>query len=362
MNNLQPLYHLQRSFEENLAGPLPVDTSLKIDESTPPTSLSARLFDYQLASPIGIAACAIMTSRGIIPLSKRGFSVFTYKTIRSRAHPSHPYPNIVYLDATSPTLKIRDITRTLLAQTLPPPCAETLSISNSLGNPSLAPQETTQDIVNAKQALRPDQVLIVSVYGEGHTPQTLITDFVNTARLAEEAGADVIELNLSCPNLHNNATPLYQNLEIVYPLVQKVTHTIRKPIIAKIGWLAAPDQIAHLLNSLARAGIQGIAAINALSMKVVNPQGKPVFGQRIYSGVSGAKIRPLALNFITQLAEINQKNKLGLTLLGMGGVTQAEHFTAFHQAGAQVALSATGVMWNPNLAIQYHQHFLSKLK
>lgn len=350
----KPLYDISKCFQDNLEMPFPACPPIPLLEHFTQSTSMGRFLDYPLMTPIGVAACAITTSRGITQLAQLGFGVFTYKTIRSHAHPAHPMPNIVYLDATHAALTSTEVGRFIKAQPSPPKATENINISNSLGNPCLDPESTQQDIAQAKQALNPGQVLIVSVYGESYANRNLFADFAYTAQLAEEAGADVIELNLSCPNLLDVSEPLYQNAEAAYTVTHQVVHAVQRPVIAKIGWLQHSKQIAILLNALARAGASGISAINSINMQVVNTVGQPVFTPRAYSGVSGNLIRPLAIDFMTQLADINQHDHLDLTLLGMGGVTQAQHFTEFHQAGSHIALSATGVMWNPYLALQYH--------
>ncbi|TKW70378.1 MAG: hypothetical protein DI543_28895, partial [Bradyrhizobium icense] len=111
----------------------------------------------------------------------------------------------------------------------------------------------------------------------------------------------------------------------------------------------------NLLTSAARAGASGISAINSISMRVLNKNHHPAFGKRIYSGVSGYPIRRLALQVVKKLVQINQTEKLNLVILGMGGITLPEHFDEFFNVGADIALSATGMMWNPYLATQFHQ-------
>jgi len=90
-------------------------------------------------------------------------------------------------------------------------------------------------------------------------------------------------------------------------------------------------------------------------MQVRNQFDKAVFGeQRQWSGVSGYPIKNLGLDFIRRLQNINAKQKLDLSIIGVGGITIAEDFTHYHNAGADIAMSATGTMWNPYLGVEYH--------
>lgn len=359
LNSLPPLYDRTLSFEENAEKP-PLAADVLPTLPRLPTHTTTRFFDYMLNTAIGAAPCAATTSRGIAQLAAMGFDVITYKTIRSRAQKSHPTPNIYYIKgATTLELTKKTLEHPIEANDALSVSLENLTITNSVGLPSLTPEATAQDIETAKNYLQSGQILIVSVYGEAQLGRSLSADFAYTAQLAQEAGADIIELNLSCPNLNNPHTYLYQDLENTKNIIQAVSKTIQCPILVKIGLLFEEKQMQKLLEVCASAGAQGISAINSISMQVVNHANQPIFKGRRFSGVSGNLIRPLALSFIEQLASINQKKHLELKLLGMGGITQAEHFNLFHDAGAEVALSATGMMWNPYLAIQYRERLLS---
>ena len=106
----------------------------------------------------------------------------------------------------------------------------------------------------------------------------------------------------------------------------------------------------------ARSGVRAICGINTIGLKVIDEQGKPALGQgRLVSGVCGSPIRRAALTFVREAHNINQTEKLGLTLMGVGGITLPEHFKDFFEAGADSALTATGLMWDPYLAARYHE-------
>ncbi len=116
-----------------------------------------------------------------------------------------------------------------------------------------------------------------------------------------------------------------------------------------------------MMIAAARSGVRAIAGINTVSMQVKDEQGQPALGQsRLTSGVCGGPIRKLALHFTEQCHAINAKEKLDLTLIVCGGITLPEHFDQFLHAGADIATSATGMMWDPYLAARYHEHSLYK--
>lgn len=90
------------------------------------------LFDYPILNPIGIPACAMMTSNGIAWASKAGYDVLTYKTVRSHPCEGHPLPNILFLKQTQ-------LSRNTMIS-LPDDVAmpqDAITIANSMGIPSL---------------------------------------------------------------------------------------------------------------------------------------------------------------------------------------------------------------------------------
>lgn len=346
-----PFYEITKTFEENFSNP-PFSLIPPL-RSWPAKEQWTSLCGLPLASRIGAAACAATTGKGIALLAKLGFDVLTYKTIRSVAYPTHPLPNITYINV-SKLLDYADLTQAIYIKDKSSFALDKIAISNSFGNGCLGPDVVSADITLAKKSLSAGQILIVSVYGEGATLQLLAKDFVRAALIAKEAGADIIELNLSCPNLLNLREPLYYNIDHVYLIISQVVRCVGDiPILVKLGLLYQDP--SEILIAAARAGARGISAINSISMRVINQLQFPVFGTRIYSGISGYPIRKLAVQCIEKLVKINQKEKLNLVILGMGGITLPEHFYEFFNVGADIALTATGMMWNPFLASQFHQ-------
>jgi dihydroorotate dehydrogenase len=106
----------------------------------------------------------------------------------------------------------------------------------------------------------------------------------------------------------------------------------------------------------AKAGVQAVCGINTMSMKVVNDNGTAALGEkRLKAGVCGGPIREVALDFVRKARKINDSEKLDLTIMATGGATLPEHFDQFLGAGADVAMSAAGMLWDPYLAARYHE-------
>ena len=338
-----PLYDVSKSIAENVAeGPFFYGEIPK----RPKTKAHTKLFDFDLLSPLGVPAGPLFNSRWVALAAKLGFDVLTYKTIRSFAHPGHQLPNILFVEATS-----NHEARTIA----PPQEIEDLTITNSFGMPSRSPDFLLEDIDRANRSLQKGQLLIVSIVGTPNQGISFRDDFVRTAQIARAGGAKVIEANFSCPNVGKDGF-LYVNPETVYDFTHAIVSAIHPtPLVLKMGLFPSQDTMRASLLAAARAGAHAIEGINTLSMHVFDAEGKPALGpSRPTSGVCGSAIREVALRFMRDAHELIHKEKLNLTLLGCGGIVRPEQFDQFLAHGAQIAMSATGMMWDPLLAMRVH--------
>ncbi len=342
----QALYKIDRTWEENSQeGPF-FDGEIPLRVSQEATST---FLGYPIASPIGIAAGPLLNSRWTGLASQLGFDLVTYKTIRSKAHPSLPLPNVVFIESEGPLQPTGD--QSVFLREEEPTLPAQLGITNSFGMPSRGPGFLIYDIHRAKALLQPHQVLIVSVVG--CDPD----EFVRAANIAVQGGADIVEVNFSCPNVKGREGSLYLDHEAVGKIGQRVVDVCGAiPVAMKVGTFPSDDQLHRTLGSAARAGIRAVCGINSVVGKVVTQNGDPVLGkERLTSGICGAPIREAGLDFVGRARSIIDREGLGLSLMGVGGVTEASHFVDLFEAGADCALSATGAMWNPYLAHEYHQ-------
>lgn len=350
------LYDIHKSFASNWHhGPIYNGTFPK--RMLPPKRSWLTLFGHKVMSPIGVPACPWSTSKGIAFLSKLGFDIFTYKTVRSVASDAHTWPNLAFVADTDNPHK-----QACIIATQEPEQSTGKTVANSIGNVSFDPDIMQQDIAQTRSALAKGQLLMVSVYGSNQKQRTVIQDYIYTALLAQKAGAQVIECNLSCPNIPGEK-PLYKKPDKVYMLIKKMCQAVTIPVIIKIGLCDHQQQLHDILVYAARAGAQGVCGLNTIAAHIIHKDGRSFFGtKRSIAGLSGNSIRPLALTFIQAARSIIDREKLPLTLLATGGITEPPHFDQFLKAGAQVAMSATGTFFNPQLAMQWHTSHANNVK
>ena len=179
---------------------------------------------------------------------------------------------------------------------------------------------------------------------------TILKDFILTAKLVKETGVKIIELNLSCPNEGINNLLCYDTERSgnVVEVVKKELGDI--PLIIKISYFPDIEHLEKLVLAVAPY-VQAISAINTIPSKIIDDEGKPALtGGRITSGTCGAPIKWAGLEMTRKLKTLREKLGLSYKIIGVGGVTTADDFFEYRDAGADAVMSGTGAMWNPYLA------------
>ncbi len=295
-----------------------------------PTEIAGFKVDYPLGLPASVLAA---NAKWIEFYANRGFDILTYKTVRSVTHSEHPWPNWVFLKGSPvfdplPEKGRRRVTGG--ADYWPVDDPADVSMANSFGIPSFAPEWWQDDVARARDVIHRGQVLIVSVVAtDASSEDAMKDDFVRTARLAKEAGAQVVEANFSCPNVTGEERELgevCENAERAGRIAKALKGALQDtPLFLKIGYLEKPNLMQFLDRT--HEYIRGITAINTISAEVVDEKGNHVFPGRKQAGVSGRAIRERSKEVLHNL--VQWRNKLdgthsNFTILSVGGVGTKE--------------------------------------
>lgn len=305
---------------------------------------------FKVNSPFGIPAGPLINSNFCRGAFQKGFDICVYKTVRSGIFPCHPFPNVLSVKVNG-DLTFDLAQKKLIANNdyIPP-----ISITNSFGVPSRDPKVWQADVKKALVSVGEGQTLVLSFMGtvrENQTAEEFVKDYALAARLSKDTGAQILEVNLSCPNIGNEGLVCY-NLGIT----EKICTAIRKeientPLILKVGYYKNGEDIKKLANIAQKYG-QAIASINTIQAEIVDEKGRQALpgANRLKSGVCGASIKWAGLEMVRKLKKIREELGYTYTIIGVGGVMNADDFFEYRNAGADVVMSATGAMWNPYLA------------
>jgi dihydroorotate dehydrogenase (NAD+) catalytic subunit len=312
---------------------------------------------HTLYSPFGIAAGSLPTSKHVRGAFEKGFDVVCYKTQRSVVFAPNEFPNVVYIDIDE-DLTLERAKKPLVGHQTSEAPIEKLTITNSFGNPSRGPEFWAEDMKQAVAAQGNGQLLISSVVGtiqDGFTSEDYYDDFAKTAALAVKAGAPVIEVNLSCPNVASEGVLCY-TYDAVIEVCRRTKEAIGDtPLIAKVGYFSEQQQ--ELLERIVlntKDYVAAFSAINTIQAAVVDDQGKQLLpGKgRLRGGICGASIKWAGLDMVKRLDALRKTHGLTYEIIGVGGVMTPADFQEYRSAGADVVQSVTAAMWNDNLAAE----------
>ena len=344
-NSPTPFYNPLLSYEDNYhQGPFGDFRNLNVSADI--QSQPERFLNMEVNLPFGIPAGPLLNANFIRAAFKHGFDLCVYKTVRSRAQASHPLPNVLSIH---PAGKLSANVDTVLADNQ---YTQPLSITNSFGVPSYNPDIWQADMAEAIQAAQKGQYVIGSFQGTPGNESSIEKDYARTAVLVNETKAPILEANLSCPNEGINKLLCF-DFEKVERIAKEIKNAVPdKPLFLKLAYFADDNAIFPLLSKLDGV-VDGYSTINTLSARPVDADGKPALGtDRPTGGVCGDAIRWAGLEMVERLARLRARLQNHFAIIGVGGVSCSEYYQAYRAAGADAVMSATGAMWNSQLAIE----------
>ncbi len=214
------------------------------------------------------------------------------------------------------------------------------------GNPTPRVTETPSGMLNAIGLQNPgidvfiqrdleflkqfDTKVIVNVCGHS------VEEYVEVVkRLAECDVVDMLEINVSCPNVHEGGIAFGTDPAALKESTAAVKEAARQPVIMKL----SPNvtSIARMAEAAEEAGADAISLINTITgMKIDIHKRKFVLANRT-GGLSGPAIRPVAVRMVYEAA-----HAVKIPVIGMGGIATAEDAIEFLMAGASAV--AVGMM------------------
>jgi len=171
-----------------------------------------------------------------------------------------------------------------------------------------------------------------------------IDDYVNVVRIIERAAdwckPDAIEVNISCPNVKKGGMAFGQDPDVAAELVACVRKTTSISLIVKL----TPNvtDIVAVARAVVQAGANALSLINTLKSRAKIWRG-PSADKWVVGGLSGPAIRPIAVQKVFEVAEA----KLGVPIIGMGGIQFLEDALEFFEAGADAIAIGTANFVNP---------------
>ena len=209
-------------------------------------------------------------------------------------------------------------------------------IMNSVGleNPGIeAFIEQDLDWINEKEVVN-----IVNM--GGHSKE----DYFRGAERLNDVNLDILELNISCPNVKEGGMNFGVKTEAARELVREVRKISKHKLVVKLSPNA--EDIVALAKMCEEEGADGVSLVNTFLAMAVDIDKKAMVFQNGYAGLSGPAIRPIALRMVHQVCKA-----VKIPVMGMGGITTWQDAIAFIMAGAQVVQVGTATFMKPDISL-----------
>lgn len=179
-----------------------------------------------------------------------------------------------------------------------------------------------------------DTKVIVNVCGKS------IADYVEVVEKLADKPVDMLEINVSCPNVKEGAIAFGQKKEALEEITAEIKKHAKQPIIMKL----SPNvtDIGEMAKAAEAAGADAISLINTLTgMKIDIHRRKFALANKT-GGMSGPAIKPIAVRMVYQAA-----HAVNIPIIGMGGICNGEDAIEFMMAGATAVSVGAANFFDP---------------
>ena len=223
------------------------------------------------------------------------------------------------------------------------------------GNPTIRVAETASGMLNAIGLQNPgidvfvkrdipfleqyDTKIIVNVCGK------TTEDYIAVVERLADTNADLLEINISCPNVKEGGIAFGQNPRMVEEITATLKKYAKQPLIMKL----SPNvtDITETARAAEAGGADAVSLINTLTgMKIDIHRQKFVLANKT-GGLSGPAIKPVAVRMVYQVAQA-----VKVPIIGMGGISNAEDALEFIMAGASAVAVGTANFRNPYATVE----------
>ncbi|MBY6877644.1 dihydroorotate dehydrogenase [Clostridium botulinum] len=229
-----------------------------------------------------------------------------------------------------------------------------LTLNPKDGNNGIRIHETSSGIMNSVGLQNPgvdkfikeelpkikkmDTVTIANVGGG------CIEDYIEVIEKLNKTDVDMIELNISCPNVKHGGMAFGIKSEIAYEIVKEVKKICQKPLMVKLSPNA--EDIVDMAIKCEKAGADAISLVNTFKAMAIDIKRKtPVF-ENITAGLSGPCIKPIALRMVYEVCK-----QVKIPVIGIGGICNYKDVIEFIMAGGTAVQIGTTNFMNPYSAV-----------
>ncbi len=268
-----------------------------------PNQLAVEIAGLKLSNPTMLAAGILgMTAASLKEAFVCGAGAVVTKSVGLKPRDGYPNPTVAQVDS---------------------------GLINAMGLPNPSINEFKAEIKTVKQE-EMHIPLIVSIFGFS------VSEFVKTAEVAVEAGADALELNVSCPHVKETGAEIGQNPDLLAEVVSKVKGNVEKPVFVKL--TPNVSDVVGTARRAVQAGADALTAINTVRAMAIDVETtRPILANKI-GGLSGPAIKPIAIKCVYEI-----HREVDIPIVGCGGITSWQDAIEFMLAGASAIQVGTAI-------------------
>lgn len=185
-----------------------------------------------------------------------------------------------------------------------------------------------------KELEKEDTVIIANIAGN------TIEDYCYMAERVSDSSVDMVELNISCPNVKAGGVAFGVNCDSVLNVTSNVRKYCKKPLIVKLTPNTA--DISLTAKAAEDGGADAISLINTITGMAVDVKSRRPILANVTGGLSGPAIKPVALRMVYQASK-----SVNIPVIGMGGIMSAEDVVEFMLCGASAVQVGTANIIDP---------------
>lgn len=189
------------------------------------------------------------------------------------------------------------------------------------------------------QEMKKLNTVVIANLGGGTTE-----DYEKGIELLNNTDVDIIELNISCPNVKHGGMAFGIKSNVAFDVVSRVKKYCDKPLMVKLSPNA--EDIVDMAVKCTEAGADSISLVNTFKAMAIDiNKRKPVF-DNVSAGLSGPCIKPIALRMVYEVAKA-----VDVPVVGMGGISNGKDALEFIMAGATAIQVGTANFMKPDVCL-----------
>lgn len=184
-----------------------------------------------------------------------------------------------------------------------------------------------------------DTKIIVNVCGKS------VEDYLEVVEKLGDTDVDMLEINVSCPNVKEGAIAFGQKADCLYDITSQIKKKAKQPVIMKL----SPNvtDITEMAKAAEAAGSDAISLINTLTGMKIDINRRTFALANKTGGLSGPAVKPVAVRMVYQCAQA-----VKIPIIGMGGIANAEDALEFIMAGATAVSVGAMNFVNPYTTVE----------